>query len=216
MNFSEIEYLCCGQCSAIVSVSEKECEYCGASIYKDDGNAEILALAAEIDHFIGSGQLDLALDRINSSNHTNQPVLIFRKAKILLLKYISNDGILDSYEFCQVLKSVNDASLINSIYEQRFLDYLDVILPSENIIVSELDFRSIIEYAKEIDFLLIKQLIHNLAQQVLVGNLGFRFILDYIFYSDSKNHLDNDDFKKKKEYVTNKYKTELDKLESII
>ena len=200
-----IEYLNCDACTAVVSTEMTLCEYCGNDFKNSGSSGEIIRLKNEIEKKIYKADISELLGSINKSKFKNHPVILFRKTKALLLEYMTNDGILDADEFCEVIKIVNDVSKVSEDYWTEFVSYLTVLLPTSHTKLSMDDLHSILAFLTSIKRDTDKIIYNRLIQQVLITVAGDTFLKEYNYYTDEKNYINNKDFISKKQYLINKY-----------
>jgi lipopolysaccharide biosynthesis protein len=118
---------------------------------------------------------------------------------------MTNDGILDSDEFCNVIQMVNSISKISDDYWTEFVLYLTVIFPTKHTKLYLKDFMSIRGFLSSINRDEDKIIENIMIQQVLISQAGETFFKEYQFYTDPKNFINNSDFINKKNYLINKY-----------
>jgi hypothetical protein len=207
------EFLVCEMCTALVSTDFSECNYCGNDFKRSGTSAEIIRLSDEIEKNIFKSDLSDLLSKINNSKFKNHPMILYRKAKALLLDYMTNDDKLDSEEFCEILKIIDSISKVSEDYWTEFLLYLAVLFPTSHTTLVFEDFVSIraflISISRDEDQIIQNQMI----QQVLISEAGETFFKEYLFYTDPVNFIDNTDFKQKKDYLNDTYLTLKAKIE---
>ena len=101
------EFLVCDMCTATVSTDSITCEFCGNDFKNSGSSAEILRFKDEIEKKMHTSDLNDLLTRIGKSKFKDHPIVLYRKAKALLIDYMTNDGILDADEFCEVINIIN-------------------------------------------------------------------------------------------------------------
>lgn len=199
------EYLVCDMCTATISTDNTLCEFCGNDYSHSGTSGEILKFRDEIDRKLYTSDLDELLLRIDKSKYKEHPIIKFRKAKALLLEYMTNDGILDSDEFCEVIKMVNDVSKVSEDYWTEYILYLTVLFPTSHTKLFLEDFKSIRNFLLSINRDDDKIIENKMIQQVLISEAGDTFFKEYQFYIDSNNFINNKDFILKRDHLKSKY-----------
>jgi hypothetical protein len=199
------EYLVCDMCTATVSTQDNVCEFCGNDFKNSGSSAEILQFKDEIEKKIYSSNIDDLLNKINISKFKEHPIILFRKAKAMLIDYMTNDGILDSDEFCNVIQIINSISKITEDYWTEFVLYLTVLFPTNHTKLYLKDFKSISAFLSSINRDEDKLIESVLIQQVLISEAGITFFKDYKFYTDPQNFINNKDFITKRDHLILKY-----------
>jgi len=207
------EYLVCDMCTATVSTESSVCEFCGNNFKNSGISAEILKFRDEIEKKIYSSNLNELLTKINNSKFKNHPIILFRKAKALLIEYMTNDGILDADEFCEIINIVNSISKISDDYWTEFVLYITVLFPTSHTKLNLEDFKSIRSFLTSINRDEDKIIENRMIQQILISDAGETFFKEYQFYSDPKNYINNPDFIRKKNHLSEKYEGLKNKIE---
>ena len=200
-----IELLICNNCTASVSTEYDLCQYCGNDFRKSGESAEILDFVELIDRsFVKAEPSDL-IQKINQSKYKDHPMVRFRKAKVLLIEYMTNDSLLDYSEFIEILKIIKEVSEINSHYWFDFCLYVNVLLPSSHTKLHIEDYQKIKLYLDN-NNLDNEQIIDtSLKDQLIISTLGEQFFKEYNFYRNPNNNINNNDFIKKKQHLIAKY-----------
>lgn len=199
------EYLVCDMCTATVSTEENVCEFCGNDFKNSGSSAEILRFKDEIEKKTYSSNLDELISKINTSKFKEHPIILFRKAKAMLIDYMTNDGILDSDEFCDVIQIINSISKISEDYWTEFVLYLTVLFPTNHTKLYLEDYKSIRAFLNSINRDEDKIIENRMIQQVLISEAGDTFFKEYQYYTDPKNFINNPDFIIKQKYLSEKY-----------
>lgn len=199
------EFLVCDMCTATVSTDMSVCDFCGNDFKNSGTSAEIIRFKDEIEKKIYTSDLSELLGRINKSKFKDHPVILFRKAKALLIDYMTNDGILEADEFCEVINIVNSISRISEDYWTEFVLYLTVLFPTSHTKLYLEDFKSIRALLISINRDEDKIIENRMIQQVLISEAGETFFKEYQFYTDPKNYINNADFIHKKNHLSDKY-----------
>jgi hypothetical protein len=207
------EFLVCEMCTAIVSTDLSECNYCGNDFKRSGATAEIIRLSNEIEKNIFKSDLSDLLNKINNSKFKNHPMILYRKSKALLLDYMTNDGKLDSEEFCEILKIVDSISTVSEDYWTEFVLYLAVLFPTSHTKLFFEDFVSIRAFLISINRDEDQIIENRLIQQVIIFEAGETFFKEYLFYTDPVNFINNTDFKQKKDYLERVYTSMKTKIE---
>lgn len=207
-----IEYLNCDACTAIVSTAMLTCEYCGNDFRHSGISAELLKLRDDLDKKYYTLNVEDFLKFIEASKYKEHPILKFRKAKALLIEYMTNDGVLDSEEFCDVLNIIRQIKNISTDYWFEFALYVSVILPTPHTKLYLEDYSTIKSFLASNNLDEDEIISKKLKEQVLITDLGEQFFKEYNFYTDPKNYINNTNFIQKKDYLKEKYETAFNKL----
>ncbi len=200
-----LEYLVCDTCTATISTANSVCEFCGSDYRHGGSSGEILRLVDELEKKLFTTDISELLNYISKSKYKNHPAILFRKAKALLLDYMTNDGVLSAGEFCEVIKIVNDISKISEDYWTEFVLYLTVFFPTSHTTLYIDDFKATCTFLKSINRDLDKVIETKMIQQVIMSEAGLTFYKEYLFYSDQKNYINNNDFIQKKQHLIDKF-----------
>lgn len=174
------EYLVCDMCTATVSTESSTCEFCGSD-YKNTGSSgEILKLKDELDKRIYTSDLSELIERVNKSRYKEHPIILFRKAKALLLEYMTNDGVIDSDEFIEVINIINNISKVSEDYWSEFVLYLTVLFPTSHTKLYLEDFKKIKAFLSSINRDLKKVIENRMIQQILITEAGETFLRSII------------------------------------
>ena len=200
-----VEYLNCNECNAPVSTEMSVCEFCGNNFRIYGNSADLLSFAKELDKkFYINSRNDL-LEIISSSKFKEEPMIKFRKTKILLIEYMINDGVLDAEEFCEILEIINSIRNISEDYLLEFISYVSVIFPSDNTMLFINDFDKIKNFITQNRLDIGGIMIERLRDQVLISLLGIKFIKEYHFFTNSKNFINDGAFISKRNSLIEKY-----------
>lgn len=199
------EYLICDMCTATVSTDFKTCEFCGNDFNNNGSSAEILRFKEEIEKKMYTSNLNDLLTQISKSKFKDHPVILYRRAKVLIIDYMTNDGVLDAEEFCEVLKIINTISKVSEDYWAEFVLYLTVLFPTTHTKLYLKDFKSICSFLSSINRDEDKIIEQKMIQQVLISEAGDTFLKEYQFYTDPNNYINNSDFIYKKNHLSDKY-----------
>jgi hypothetical protein len=199
------EYLVCDMCTATISTDESVCDFCGSDFKNNGSAAEILQFKVEIENKIYSSDINQLLDKIKKSKFKDHPIILFRKAKALLIDYMTNDRILEGYEFCEVIQIIDTISKVSEDYWKEFILYITVLFPTSHTKLFFDDFlqiRSLLESLNRDGDRIIE---NRLIQQIVISEVGDSFFKEYLFYLNDDNFINNSDFIKKKNFLIEKY-----------
>lgn len=199
------EFLVCDMCTATVSTDSAVCDFCGNDFKNSGSSGEILRLKDEIEKKIYTSDLSELLQKINKTKYKDHPIIQFRKAKALLLEYMTNDGIIDAEEFIEVVNMINNISKVSEDYWTEFVLYLTVLFPTSHTKLFLEDLIPIRAFLSSINRDNDKTIENRMIQQVLISEVGDTFLKEYLFYTDPQNDINNSDFLQKKNYLINKY-----------
>jgi len=208
------EFLVCDMCTATVSTDSAVCDFCGNDFKNSGSSGEILRLKDEIEKKIYTSDISELLQKINKTKYKDHPIIIYRKAKALLLEYMTNDGIIDSEEFIEVINMINNISKISEDYWTEFVLYLTVLFPTSHTKLYLDDYKTIRSFMTSINRDEDKIIESRMIQQVLISEAGDTFFKEYLFYTDPKNFINNPDFILKKNYLSGKYNELKNKIEN--
>jgi hypothetical protein len=201
-------------CTATVSTDSAVCDFCGNDFKNSGSSGEILRLKDEIEKKIYTSDISELLQKINKTKYKDHPIIIYRKAKALLLEYMTNDGIIDSEEFIEVINMINNISKISEDYWTEFVLYLTVLFPTSHTKLYLDDYKTIRSFMTSINRDEDKIIESRMIQQVLISEAGDTFFKEYLFYTDPKNFINNPDFILKKNYLSGKYNELKNKIEN--
>ena len=119
------EYINCNCCDAPILIDSIRCSYCGNETINSGSSSELILFIREIEKYMIKSNIDDLLQKINKSKFKNHPTILFRKAKVLLIDYMTNDRVLEANEFCEVAGIVNELSKTSNDYWDEFLNYLN-------------------------------------------------------------------------------------------
>ena len=207
------EFLVCDMCTATVSTDSIACEFCDNDFKNNGSSAEILRFKDEIEKKMHTSDLNDLLTRIGKSKFKDHPIILYRKAKALLIDYMTNDGILDADEFCEVINIINTISNVSEDYWSEFVLYLTVLFPTSHTKLYLDDFKSIRSFLLSLNRDDDKIIENRMIQQVLISEAGDTFFKEYQFYIDPKNYINNPDFIHKKNHLSDKYENLKNKIE---
>ena len=210
------EYVVCDMCTATVLSEGISCDFCGNDFKNNGSSAEILRFKDEIDRKIYTTDLFELLNNINKSKYKDHPIILFRKAKVLLINYMANDGVIEAGEFCEVFHIVNSISKISEDYWTEFITYFSVLFPTSHTKLFLEDFKAIQSFLNSINRDEDKQIEDKLIQQMFISELDETFFKQFKFYTNSKNFINDNDFINNQKYVLNKYNEYLNKLKNTI
>jgi hypothetical protein len=128
---------------------------------------------------------------------------------------MTDDGVLDSQEFIEVINIINNISRTSEDYWSEFILYLSVLFPTNHTQLFLEDFKLIHAHLISInrnDRILKDKMI----QQVLINIAGYEFFKDFLFYTNDKNYINHQDFLFKKEHLKNKYESLLNEIEKTL
>ena len=200
-----VEYLNCNECNAPVSTEMSVCEFCGNNFRLHGNSADLLSFAKELDKKFYINSCNDLLEIISCSKFKEKPMIKFRKAKILLIEYMTNDGVLDAEEFCEILEIINSIRNISEDYLLEFISYVSVIFPSNNTKLFINDFDKIKNFILQNRLDIGGIMIESLRDQVLISQLGIKFIKEYHFFTNSKNFINDGAFISKRDSLIEKY-----------
>ena len=200
-----IELLICNNCTASVSTENDLCQYCGNDFRRSGESAEIIDFVELIDRSFGKSEPNDLIQKINQSKFKDHPMVRFRKAKVLLIEYMTNDSLLDHSEFIEILKIIKEISEINTHYWFDFCLYVNVLLPSSHTKLHIEDYKKIKSFLDN-NNLDNEQIIEtSLKEQLIISTLGEQFFKEYKFYQNPSNFINNNDFIQKKDFLIAKY-----------
>ena len=204
-----IELLICNNCTASVSTENDLCQYCGNDFRRSGDSAEILDFVELIDRsFIKAEPNDL-IQKINQSKFKDHPMVRFRKAKVLLIEYMTNDSLLDHTEFIEILKIIKEISEINPHYWFDFCLYVNVLLPSSHTKLYIEDYQKIKLFLDNNNMDEDQIIDKSLKEQLIMSTLGEQFFKEYNFYRNPKNFINNPSFVHKMNSLNEKYESQL-------
>lgn len=207
-----IEYLNCDACTAIVSTAMTICEYCGNDFRHSGHSAELLKLRDDLDKKYYTLNVDDFLKFIEASKYKEHPIVKFRKARALLIQYMTNDGVLDSEEFCDVLNIIRQLKNVSSDYWFEFALYVSVILPTPHTKLYLEDYKAIKNFLMNNNLDEDEIIGKKLKEQILITDLGEQFFKEFNFYTDPKNTVNNEAFINKRKMLQSKYEKYLSTL----
>ena len=200
-----IEYLNCDACTAVVSTAMTTCDYCGNDFRHSGISAELLKLRDDLDKKYFTLNVNDFLKFIEASKYKEHPIVKFRKAKALLIEYMTNDGVLDAEEFCDVLNIIRQLKNVSTDYWFEFALYTSVILPTPHTKLYLEDYTTIKSFLQSNNLDEDEIISKKLKEQILITDLGEQFFKEYNFYSDPKNFVNNEAFIHKRDYLKQKY-----------
>jgi hypothetical protein len=207
-----IEILICNNCTASVSTEQDLCQYCGNDFRISGESAEILEFVELIDRsFVKAEPADL-IQKINESKFKDHPMVRFRKAKVLLIEYMTNDAILDHSEFIEILKIIKEISEINNHYWFEFSLYVTVLLPSSHTKLSLENYQKINSFLGKNNMDSDQIIDKSLKEQLIMTILGEQFLKEYKYYTNENNFINNTAFIAKKNKLKEKYDLAYNKL----
>ena len=199
------EFLVCDMCTATVSSDSSVCDFCGNDFKNSGSSGDILRLKDDIEKKIYTSDITELLKKINNTKYKDHPIIQYRKAKALLLEYMTNDGIIDADEFIEVVNMINIISKVSEDYWVEFVLYLTVFFPTSHTKLFLEDFKLIRAFLSSINRDDDKIIENRMIQQVLISEAGDTFFKEYQYYTDEKNFINNPDFIHKKKHLTEKY-----------
>jgi len=201
-------------CTATVSTDSAVCDFCGNDFKNSGSSGEILRLKDEIEKKIYTSDISELLQKINKTKYKDHPIIQFRKAKALLLEYMTNDGIIDADEFIEIINIINNISKISEDYWTEFVLYLTVLFPTTHTKLFLEDYKTIRSFMSNINRDQDKIIESRMLQQILISEAGDTFFKEYHFYTDPKNFINNPDFIHKKNYLSGTYNELKNKIEN--
>ena len=211
-----IELLICNNCTASVSTENDLCQYCGNDFRRSGESAEILDFVELIDRsFVKSEPNDL-IQKINQSKFKDHPMVRFRKAKVLLIEYMTNDSLLDYSEFIEILKTLKEISEINNHYWFEFSLYVTVLLPSSHTKLCLEDYQKIKSFLDNNNMDSDQIIDKSLKEQLIMTILGEQFFKEYKYYTNESNFINNTAFVAKKNKLKEKYDLAYNKLKGSV
>lgn len=199
------EFVNCESCNASVEIHEITCDYCGSEFKLGRVNSEILMLKEQLDKMFYTADFQEIVRKVDSSRYKDHPVLLFRKAKALLVVYMTNDGIIDSHEFIEVVKMMMSLANLSQDYWSEFILYLTVLFPSSHTKLFLDDYQVILAFLSSNDLDREKVVEQKLLQQVIMSVAGETFIKEYNYFTNEKNFFNSKDFILKRDYLKTKY-----------
>jgi hypothetical protein len=181
------------------------CDYCGNDFRHSGISAELLKLRDDLDKKYFTLNVDDFLKFIEASKYKEHPIVKFRKAKALLIEYMTNDGVLDAEEFCDVLNIILQLKTVSTDYWFEFALYTSVILPTPHTKLYLEDYTAIKSFLQSNNLDEDEIISKKLTEQILITDLGEQFFKEYIFYSDPKNFVNNAAFIHKRDFLKQKY-----------
>ena len=192
-------------CTAVVSTEMTVCDYCGNDFRHSGVSAEILRLRDDLDKKFFTLNVDDFLKFIAASKYREHPIVEFRKAKALLIEYMTNDGVLDAENLCDVLNIIRKLKNISQDYWFEFAIFISVLLPTGHTKLYLEDYNLIRSFLKSHNLDEDEIISKKLKEQVMITDLGEQFFKEYNFYTHPKNFVNNDAFIRKRDYLKQKY-----------
>jgi hypothetical protein len=200
-----IEILICNNCTASVSTEQDLCQYCGNDFRISGESAEILDFVELIDRSFVKAEPGNLIQKINESKFKDHPMVRFRKAKVLLIEYMTNDAILDHSEFIEILKIIKEISEINNHYWFEFSLYVTVLLPSSHTKLGLENYQKINSFLNNNNMDSDQIIDKSLKEQLIMTILGEQFFKEYKYYTNESNFINNTAFIAKKNKLKEKY-----------
>ena len=202
-----VEKLNCSSCNAIINTSSLKCDYCGNSYRMNGKSADLINLKDHLDKMLTTSEPVEIINYINNSAYKNHPIVRFRLAKAEMLICLFLNRQINSDKFCAIINIIDEITEVTPDYRMEFINFTINFLPSLDISLYSEDFINISTFLKNKTFDSYVKLINRLTEQLLVSELGEKFMKEYLFYTDEKNFIDDVAFLKKKEYLVKKYNT---------
>ena len=200
-----IEKLNCSSCNAMIDTSSLKCEYCGNNYKMNGKSAELLKLKDQLDKMLITSEPTEIINFINNSLYKSHPIVRFRSLKAKMLVCLFLDDHIVSQKFCDIINGIDEISEITSAYRSEFINYIIQLLPNGNISLYSEDYENILSFLKSKMFDSDEKIHNKLTEQLLITELGSKFMKEYLFYTDEKNFINDSAFLKKKEYLEQKY-----------
>ena len=195
-----IEKLNCSSCNAIIDTSSLKCEYCGNNYRMNGKSAELIKLKDQLDKMLITSEPAEIINFINNSLYKSHPIVRFRSLKAEMLVCLFLDDHIDSQKFCDIINGIDEISEITSAYRSEFINYTIHLLPSAHISLYSEDYENISTFLKSKMFDSDEKIHNKLTEQLLITELGSKFMKEYLFYTDKKNFINDSEFLTKKEY----------------
>lgn len=200
-----IEKLNCSSCNAIIDTSSIKCEYCGNNYRMNGKSAELIKLKDNLDKMLITSEPAEIINSINNSLYKNHPIVRFRLSKAEMLVCLFLDLHIDSQKFCDIINVIDEISEVTTAYKIEFINYIVQLLPSAHTSLYSEDYQNILTFLKSKMFDSDEKIHNKLTEQLLITELGSKFMKEYLFYTDEKNFINDSAFLKKKEYLEEKY-----------
>jgi len=137
------------------------------------------------------------------------PIIKFRLSKAEMLICLFDSQNIDSQKFCDIINRISQDTFD---YKAEFINYISLLLPSLHISLYPEDYANILAFLRNRNLDHDSNLSNKLTEQVLISELGVKFMKEYLFYTNEKNYINNLDFLKKKEYLEKRYNLKLTNL----
>jgi hypothetical protein len=115
------------------------------------------------------------------------------------------DDHIDSQKFCDIINGIDEISEVTTAYKHEFINYTVQLLPSAHISLYLEDYENILTFLRIRMFDTDGKIHNKLTEQLLITELGSKFMKEYLFYTDKKNFINDSAFLRKKEYLEEKY-----------
>jgi ribosomal protein L40E len=200
------EKLICSSCNAKINTSALNCEYCGNNYRLYGKSSELLATREKLDKMLVVSEPDEIVNFINTLDHKNHPIISYRLAKAEMLICLYEECYIISQKFCDIIHIVDLISIDTPEYRKQFINFISDHLPVLSTRLYLEDYQNILSFLREQMFDKDRELAKKLTEQLLISELGAKFMKEYLFYIDEKNFINDSAFLKKKEYLEAKYK----------
>lgn len=199
------EKLNCSSCNAIIYTSSLKCDYCGNNYRMNGKSAELIKLKNQLDKMLINSKPREVIKSVNSSDYKDHPIIKFRLAKAEMLVCLFKDKYIESQKFCDIFNVIDLISQDTSEYKNEFIAYISLFLPSLHISLYPEDYDNILTFLRRMMLDSEKEIVQKLTEQLLISELGEKFMKEYLFYTNKKNLVNDPAFLKKKEFLELKY-----------
>ena len=197
----------CDNCGSNVTLSTLTCEYCSSSIGEKNPSKIILNEINKIDRLEIDFKYLKAIEIIKDSTYNNYELYKHRLARIELRNSIIGDDYIDGIIFLKSINTYTELIKKNKYYKEEAIIIIQSMLPNYLVRISENVYNSIKEVIlKNKNF---NQIIPVLQEQMVCEHLGKKAFKEYMYYTNPSNHMDDEFFKRKKDYIVNLYNKKL-------
>jgi len=186
-----------------------KCDYCGNNFRVNGKSAALLKLKDVLEEMLINFEPKEVISCINSSVYKEHPIIKFRLSKAEMLICLFDSQNIDSQKFCDIINRISQDTFD---YKAEFINYISLLLPSLHISLYPEDYANILAFLRNRNLDHDSNLSNKLTEQVLISELGVKFMKEYLFYTNEKNYINNLDFLKKKEYLEKRYNLKLTNL----
>jgi len=203
------EKLNCSTCNAIVEITMLKCDYCGNNFRVNGKSAALLKLKDVLEEMLINSEPKEVISFINSSVYKEHPIIKFRLSKAEILICLFDSQNIDSQKFCDIINRISQDTFD---YKAEFINYISLLLPSLHISLYPEDYENILAFLRNTTLDYDSNLSNKLTEQVLISDLGIKFMKEYIYYTDDINFVNDKSFINKRSFIINKYEKALKKM----